>query len=269
MADSRMTQIESGAEPNDRPDAGAMLPVERIEPLENGAILYDGSRLNHAQAAWFDPASWPDVPSTAGRAGGRGAALFIRLGDHDCVLRHYYRGGLAARFARDGFVWRGQDHTRSFAEWRLLARILAAGLPGPRPVAARYLHSGLLYRADLITVRIPDVMPFSSRLTQGYVDAGTWRRIGECIGRFHAARFCHADLNAHNIQIDLHGEVFLLDFDRGRQMPGDGPWRQQNLERLRRSLDKISGAGAFRFEPDRWLALLEGYGARVNDGSSR
>jgi 3-deoxy-D-manno-octulosonic acid kinase len=271
MAESRMMQIDSGPGPDpgsdpgsdNRPDADRMLSVERIERLGKCAILYDGSLVDHAHSAWFDPQSWPDAPVAPGYSGGRGATLFISVGGQDWVLRHYHRGGHAARFASDGFIWLGEQRTRSFAEWRLLAEIHAAGLPAPRPVAARVVRSGPLYRADLITVRIPDVVPLSTRLGQAPVDAEVWRRVGECVGRFHAARFFHADLTAHNLQINGREEIFLLDFDRGRRMPAGGAWRRNNLERLQRSLTKISSDGVFSFEPRHWSALLEGYRTRV------
>jgi 3-deoxy-D-manno-octulosonic acid kinase len=265
MAESRMMQIDSGPGPDpeseDRPDANAMLSVERIERLETGAILYDASLVDHAQARWFEPSTWPAAPTAPGYSGGRGATLFITVDGQDWVLRHYHRGGTIARFASDGFIWLGEERTRSFTEWRLLAQIRAAGLPAPRPVAARFVRSGLSYRADLITVRIPDVVPLSTRLARSPLDSGAWRRVGECIGRFHAACFFHADLTAHNLQINGRDEIFLLDFDRGRLMPGNGPWQQRNLERLQRSFTKISGEGAFRFEPDHWSTLLDGYRA--------
>jgi 3-deoxy-D-manno-octulosonic acid kinase len=246
-----------------------MLSVQRIERLGKAAILYDGSLVNHAREAWFDPASWPNAPSAPGYAGGRGATLFVRFDGQDWVLRHYHRGGAVARLARDGFLWLGEDRTRSFAEWRLLARMRAAGLPAPRPVAARYVRSGLVYRADLITARIPDVVPFSTRLAEAVVEAAIWRRVGECVGRFHGAGFFHADLTAHNLQINGHDEIFLLDFDRGRLMRDGGSWQQRNLDRLHRSFTKISRQGVFRFESSHWSALLEGYGAAVAPAGRR
>jgi 3-deoxy-D-manno-octulosonic acid kinase len=231
----------------------------RIERLGESVILYDDSLAGHPQEAWFEPASWPDAPRAPGRAGGRGATLFIHWQGQDWVLRHYHRGGMVRHIARDGFAWRGESRVRSFREWRLLAEIHRRGLPAPRPVAARYVRRGPLYTADLITVRIPDVMPLSTRLAQGPPGEQAWWRVGECIGRFHAACICHADLNSHNIQLSTADAVFLLDFDRGRLMPGDGHWRRRNLDRLHRSLTKISRAGAVRFREADWQIVRDGY----------
>jgi len=140
------------------------------------------------------------------------------------------------------------------------------GLPVPRPVAARYQRSGFIYRADLITARLPDVESFAGRLERGAVSAKVWSRVGECIARFHRAGVWHADLNAHNIQIDSAERIFLLDFDRGRIRVPARSWQQSNLARLHRSLAKISAnsAAALQFSTEEWRCLIEGYNAGLS-----
>ncbi len=66
----------------------------------------------------------------------------------------------------------------------------------------------------------------------------TWAAIGRCLRRFQDYGLCHSDLNAHNILLRGEEEVFLIDFDNGRRR-GPGLWRDANLARLRRSLDKL------------------------------
>ena len=180
------------------------------------------------------------------------------------MLRHYYRGGLIGRLISDQFLWLGESMTRCFREWLLLEQLIQMGLPVPRPVAARYQRSGLIYRADLITARLPDVESFAVRLARGSVSAEVWERVGECIARFHRAGVWHADLNAHNIQIDSAGRIFLLDFDRGRIRPVARSWQQSNLARLQRSLRKISNVGALQFSAQEWNSLVEGYNAALS-----
>jgi len=107
-------------------------------------------------------------------------------------------------------------------------------------------------------------MPFSSRLAAGSAPRELWQGVGECIARFHCAGFCHADLNAHNLQVDEAGNCFLLDWDRGEWlMPGD--WRRANLARLHRSLRKLSRDGALTFASSDWDALIQAYGAVRGD----
>ena len=235
-----------------------------IEYRVNSVILYDASLLDHVPAGLFDPGHWADAPVAPGYSGGRGSTLFIRHEGHDWVLRHYHRGGFMSRWLTDQFVWTGAERTRAFREWSLLARLTELGLPSPRPVACRTVRHGLIYSADLVTVRIPDVTPLSTRLAvQGLSPAG-WYAVGEMVARFHRQRVFHADLTAHNIQIDSDDRLFLLDFDRGRIMPGAGAWMQRNLDRLQRSLNKISRQDDTGFNDAAWQRLLEGYRSAVS-----
>jgi 3-deoxy-D-manno-octulosonic acid kinase len=221
-------------------------------------IVYDDARVSQIVPDLFEPGHWGDVDSAPGYSGGRGATLFVNHQGDDWVVRHYHRGGYAGKFLHDQFLWFGQTSTRPFAEWDLLDAIQRDGLPAPAPVAARYVRRGFWYTADLITVRLPDVMPFSNRLTQAPVSEGVWGDVGRCIGRFHAAGYFHADLSTHNLQIGVDDTIYLLDFDRGKkQSPGN--WRQQNLERLHRSCLKISRDSSVGFRAEYWEALLSGY----------
>lgn len=232
-----------------------MLSMERVERIGRSVILYDASLVNHPCEAWFECSHWSTAQEAAG---GRGGTLFVHHEGQDWVLRHYLRGGAVARFCTDGFFWTGADRTRSFAEWRLLDHMRRCSLPVPRPVAARFVRSGAGYRADLITMRLASVNSLAEHLKSGQLTAALWRAVGACIARFHQAHICHADLNAHNIQIGANGTIYLLDFDRGR-VRAPGNWQQRNLERLQRSLCKVGGGrGGFSGDGG-WAALLAGY----------
>ncbi len=148
---------------------------------------------------------------------------------------------------------------RAFAEWRLLARLHAGGLPVPQPIAARYRRAGILYRCDLIMRRIAGAEPLSAILAGAALEAGIWGAIGGVIARLHAAGVDHADLNAHNILLDGRGSVSLIDFDRGKLRP-PGAWKARNLQRLHRSLRKISAElPEGRFTTTTWNWLVAGY----------
>jgi 3-deoxy-D-manno-octulosonic acid kinase len=210
--------------------------------------------------ALFDLEHWRKRGELLAASRGRGAAWFIRTSAGEWVLRRYRRGGAIARWvSADRYWWLGEERVRAFAEWRLLARLWALDLPVPKPIAARYSRRGLSYGCDLLMRRIPDAEPLSAALAESALPAASWSAIGALIARFHAAGVDHADLNAHNI---LHGkaaELHLIDFDRGR-IRADGSWKRGNLQRLRRSLDKIArDLPADRFSNEAWNSLLAGY----------
>ena len=52
--------------------------------------------------------------------GGRGQIYFVSDGNKRFVIRHFVRGGMAAKFSYDAYIWKGAEQTRSFKEWRLI-----------------------------------------------------------------------------------------------------------------------------------------------------
>lgn len=227
-------------------------------------MLLDPSRLgiapDAAAEALFDVDYWRSRGEIAPAARGRGSVWLIATNVDQWVLRHYRRGGaVARRLLGDRYVWAGEERVRAFAEWRLLARLHAGGLPVPQPIGARYRRAGLLYRCDLIMRRIQGAEPLSAMLAGAALEAKVWAAVGGAIARLHAAGVDHADLNAHNILLDASGAVSLIDFDRGRLRP-PGAWKARNLQRLHRSLRKISAQlPVDRFTTATWNRLVSGY----------
>lgn len=215
--------------------------------------------------AWFDASAWAARGDLLNSARGRGEAYFLRASaDMHWVLRHFRRGGLAARWNRDRYLWRAAKHTRCAREFRLLSALWAAGLPVPRPVAALAQRSaGVFYRADLITVAVPQAQPLAERLMSAPLSQNRWQRIGGVIAQLHAQGVWHADLNARNLLIDAADAIFIIDFDRARRRVRlDDRRREGNLTRLRRSLDKfVSQEALFYFTDADWRALVTGYEA--------
>ena len=221
-------------------------------------MLYDASRAGNLSAEWFDPGTWRARGALEGSAQGRGEAHFFRSDGGRFVLRHYRRGGLMARLSADRYAWQGEERTRPFAEWLITYRLHRAGLPVPAPVGARYLRAGSTYRGDLITERLAVVGSLAECLGTGALSIVTWISVGRCLRRFHDVGLCHADLNAHNVLLSEE-DVYLIDFDRAL-LRAPGLWRDGNLVRLRRSLEKITwGLPAERFGESDWHGLLDGY----------
>ncbi len=214
--------------------------------IDRGAILYDPRRVAEPGAQLFDPTHWRERGALRELAAGRGSILLIEDASRSWVLRRYLRGGFAARFARDRYLWLGEDRTRSFEELRLLAALHARGLPVPAPVAARYVRGALTYRAELVTERLAGARSLEAVLAAGQMDDARWTAIGRCLRRFHDAGVQHADLNARNIMLGEGREVWVLDFDRGR-LRAPGAWSHRALDRLARSLEKgDDGAAGWR-----------------------
>ena len=136
-------------------------------------------------------------------------------------------------------------------------------LPVPKPVAARYSRAGLCYRCDLITQRIMAAEPLSGVIAARALPESLWHGVGATVARLHRAGVDHADLNAHNLLLDVRGQISVIDFDRGR-LRAPGAWASRNLQRLRRSLEKVSrGLPADRYSPEIWQWFLAGYGAHL------
>jgi 3-deoxy-D-manno-octulosonic acid kinase len=231
----------------------------------SGVMLADptgiGNALRGFDESLFDPGFWAARGELADVGSGRGSAWFIGSKANQWVLRHYRRGGFIARFSQDSYLWLGEARVRAFAEWRLLATLVQQRLPVPQPIAAWYRRTGLTYRCDLIMQRIPNAQPLSTWLRAAALPQASWRAIGAVLATLHHAGVDHADLNAHNILLDASQCVSVIDFDRGRLRTA-GTWHMRNLQRLRRSLAKISLAlPAGRFTPQAWDALLAGYEA--------
>lgn len=245
----------------------ALGPEVKRVPLTGGAMLYDTSRVTALSAEWFEPRYWAGRSELDGVAHSRrGAAFFIKCADGNrYVLRHYRRGGFMGRISPDRYFWQDEETTRAFIEWQLTYRLHRAGLPVPAPIAARYHHSGFSYTGDIITERLTVVGSLATCLLTGALSVLTWVGIGRCVRRFHDLGVCHADLNAHNVLLSEES-VYLVDFDRCR-LRAPGMWRDANLVRLRRSLEKVTWAlPADRFGESDWHALLDGY--RQSPGSS-
>jgi len=165
-------------------------------------------------------------------------------------LRHYQRGGLVARVSRDRYLWRGEDASRAFAEFRIMQHLNRQGLRVPAPLAGGYWRGMLTYRAALLTQRIADARPLALSIDDKWVAPVT-----EAIVAMHRAGAWHADLNAYNIMLDGDDQVWLIDFDRATLGKLADSARRANVARLQRSLIKVAGTRGEAFG----LAIAHAY----------
>ena len=208
---------------------------------------------------WFSPAFWGEnaVPVSAG---GRGSAWFVHSTNEQLVLRHYRRGGLVARVFQQRYLFTGYERTRSFLEFRLLSKLRDKGLPVPKPIAALIRRRGILtYEAAILIERIEGAQPLPGHPAVN--DKALWRRVGETIARFHCEGLDHVDLNCDNILVADEG-IFLIDFDRCTLHSDTAQsvrWRESNLRRLRRSVEKRLNQFDSSRKDTLWHELLVSY----------
>ena len=231
-------------------------------------LLWDGALLARATPDHLNVDWWRAQNRLAGEAPGRGAAAFLDAGEHGWVLRHYRRGGLAARVLDDQYLWLGVERSRAFREFRLMAALRERALPVPRPVAAAVQRHGAYYTADLLTERVPNATTVADRLAEHPLPSASWQRLGRTLARFHQAGAYHHDLNAHNILYDADGNFTLIDSDKGRMRP-PGRWCEVNRKRLHRSLTKLAtNQPGYNFLDADWQALLGGYLSAMSKADS-
>ena len=209
------------------------------------------------------------------QAMGRGQTYFFKHEQQDYVLKHYWRGGLVGKLNADFYFWNPFNEqpiqlqqTRAYQEFALLISLAELSLPAPTPIAARIFSSTLGYRADIITVTLPNTQSLADSLTEAISD-DTWFDIGVTIALFHRHNIYHDDLNANNLLIDNNNKVFIIDFDKGKICSdirtNSAPWKTQNLQRLLRSLIKEkSKNNCLSFNDEDWQKLLKGYQKNAN-----
>lgn len=197
-----------------------------------------------------------------GANSGRGSAWVIKSEWGKWVLRHYFRGGLYAKLSKDSYFWTSLKNTRAYREFQLLHQIHRWKLPSPKPIAALIRKKGMYYRNDLIMSHIKHQHTFADLLMAANQPIETWQSIGKTIAQFHQHGIYHSDLNAHNILLakptDEH-PVYLIDFDKGAIKTIKKTWRQENLNRLRRSIEKISEKSCDNEFSKQWDGLLTSY----------
>jgi 3-deoxy-D-manno-octulosonic acid kinase len=231
-----------------------------IRARGNTITIHDPARSPDFSERWFDRDWWTAQGARSHSITGRAGVLMLDRGEETWVYRHYHRGGLVSHLSYDQYVWTGVERSRPVREWRLLEALSTQSLPAPRPVAARAVRTGPIYRADILTVLLPDTVPLSSLLGEVWDDADLWAAIGAMVAGFHRAGCDHPDLTAHNILVDSQRRPYLVDFDNAR-FRSAGAWMQAGIARLKRSLNKVSHETGTQFSEPAWQQLVAAYTA--------
>lgn len=219
---------------------------------------YDPSCFEQVSACIFDAEYWKAQNSIIGQESGRGTTWFIKHKEQELVLRHYLRGGMIRHFSHDRYIFKSLRSTRSIAEFSILNALLLKNLPVPRPAAAQVIKHGLLYRADLLTHKIPEAHDLVQVLQKAQPKE-FYHELGQLIASFHHHGVFHADLNIQNILQDAKGKFWLIDFDQAQLLPQKRNWQETNLKRLKRSFEKERQRFDIRWSEQDWNALMHGY----------
>jgi tRNA A-37 threonylcarbamoyl transferase component Bud32 len=180
---------------------------------------------------------------------GRGCPAVVPFPQGKLVVRHYYHGGCFRALTGDLFF----GASRFLNEIGVLASARDLGLPVPEPAGLIISPAfGGVFRADLVSVYIPDTFEFLTYFREFPRDPSREQIIekrrciagaGRAIADLHRAGFHHADLQLKNISVQKNPNgprVFILDFDKARE---EGSTRENttfsNLLRLYRSFGKM------------------------------
>jgi 3-deoxy-D-manno-octulosonic acid kinase len=227
--------------------------------IGDSVLLFEQNLLANVSIAMFSPQYWHDQHKVIGQAMGRGVTTFFQENGRDFVLRHYRRGGLIGKLLSNQYLYTGLYHTRAWQEMQLLNTMYSWGLPVPRAAAAKINKRGLVYTADIILEKIPEAQDVFNVLNGQPLSSNIWQQIGAVIKQLHDKQVFHHDLNIHNIMLDIHNKVWLIDFDKCQIQAGES-WKAQNLQRLLRSLRKEKNKNpSFFWQETQWQWCMEGY----------
>ena len=242
-------------------DAEAFPNINQMDS-SGSCVLFDQSYQLDPTQPIFSKAYWENQQAITGSASGRGTTLFLRHQQWDLILRPYLRGGLPGKILTNQFFFTGYKKTRAWQEFLLLLKMLELDLPVPKPVAAGISRFGLIYHNNILILRIPGAKDLHAILCQQSLNEEQWSTIGRTIRKFHDHQVYHHDLNIRNIMLDNDDRPWLIDFDKCGIRTGD-PWKQQNLQRLHRSLVKEQTKNnPFYWDEAHWQHLLSGYHAK-------
>jgi 3-deoxy-D-manno-octulosonic acid kinase len=107
----------------------------------------------------------------------------------------------------------------------------------------------------LLSEKVPNARDLVAVLQEKPLPKDMYQKIGNEIRKMHAAQVNHTDLNIHNILIDDKDNVWIIDFDKCCQQPGN-EWKQTNWDRLKRSFVKEVNNRNIHWDENYWADLI-------------
>ena len=144
---------------------------------------------------------------------GRGKTPEIEFEGRRLFLKHYIRGGFAAKISYDKYFFDSIASTRSVKEYNFLNNLFSKELPVPKPAALQVIINKFTYTADLITCKIENVGTLHDFIMNSKMNSNLWDALEGTLEKFYNENVYHSDLNSKNVLIDKNNNFHLVDFD--------------------------------------------------------
>ena len=144
---------------------------------------------------------------------GRGKTPEIEFEGRRLFLKHYIRGGFAAKISYDKYFFDSIASTRSVKEYNFLNNLFSKDLPVPKPAALQVIINKFTYTADLITCKIENVGTLHDFIMNSKMNSNLWDALEGTLEKFYNENVYHSDLNSKNVLIDKNNNFHLVDFD--------------------------------------------------------
>jgi 3-deoxy-D-manno-octulosonic acid kinase len=144
---------------------------------------------------------------------GRGKTPEIEFEGRRLFLKHYIRGGFAAKISYDKYFFDSIASTRSVKEYNFLNNLFSKELPVPKPAALQVIINKFTYTADLITCKIENVGTLHDFIMNSKMNSNLWGALESTLEKFYNENVYHSDLNSKNVLIDKNNNFHLVDFD--------------------------------------------------------
>ena len=283
----RLRRLRRGARSDHRSTGRASAPGSSLVPptsMSLGAVLAalpEGYELLRGRRGWLACERGARATLLAAGFGpdggevlrpsdlaGRAPLGAIEAEGERWIVRRFHHGGLLRALGERLYL----APARPFRELAFSHALREMGLSTPRVVAARCVRAAPCgWRLALVSARIEGTShggEVLERLRRGALAHAARRRflatLGELVGRLHAARFVHADLNPHNLLVSADlASGWVLDLDRGRFVRAlSAPARRDNLRRLYRFVRRRE-SGASSLTRGDYLRFLRAYCRRL------
>jgi len=170
------------------------------------------------------------------------------------IKKHYFRKGLM-KFLGDNYLFAKLQNTRSFQEYSILKYLVKKNFNTCKPIIGWVSSNMISYKANLVVEKIEETKTLSATLIsiyRGERDSSTissgYYLLGKEVAKMHHHGVFHGDLNANNILVtreifnskdkDSKG-IYIIDFDKSKIQKISKKDISSNINRLKRSLNKI------------------------------